>query len=292
MALRGKYRFCREGGWNLWLLSESWDNGLRGEVLHQVESLAPPDRAQIKKLRYPPEESGAEFYLKIYRGACSWGAVKDLLRDSKAFRALKQGEVLRELGFHVPVAVAAGEKRNRGFLERAFLLTVGVKGLPLHLFLQERCSPPLELEALRKKRECLKLLALEIRRLHQHGFVHGDLTPTNILVEVEGGKASFFFVDNDRTLRYPPWFPQLLWRRNLVQLNRFALPGISLQDRLRFLRSYLGRRRWRKSDLRLIRWLEERTRKRLQEFHPIEPGMSFRKLVQWDGPFAKTLHGR
>jgi len=88
-------------------------------------------------------------------------------------------------------------------------------------------------------------------------------------------------MDNDRTRRYPPWYPHLLWRRNLVQLNRFMLPGISLQDRMRFLRFYLARASWTRSDRRLVRWLEKKTRERLQEFGQDEPQASFRRLMRW-----------
>jgi len=147
----------------------------------------------------------------------------------------------------------------------------------------------LDLAALRKKRKYLRELALEISRLHQCGFVHGDLVPSNILVRAEQGEITFFYVDHDRTRRYPAWFPHLLWRRNLVQLNRFVLPGISLQDRMRFLRFYLGKSSWGESDRRLIRWLEEKTRKRRRECDRIAPQVSFRELMRWNGPFARDI---
>jgi serine/threonine protein kinase len=139
------------------------------------------------------------------------------------------------------------------------------------------------------KRECLKKLALEIRRLHQSGFVHGDLIPTNIWVQAEGSRIDFFLIDHDRTRRYPAWLPQSLWKRNLVQLNRFALPGISLHDRMRFLHSYPGVARWRKREARLIAWLEEKTRLRRFECERIKAKVSFRELMRWNGPFSRSL---
>lgn len=289
MRPRTEYQFCREEGWSLLVLPERWSQGLWAEILHHLRNLAPGDHPQTKQLHYPLEGNGEEFYLKIYHRPHPLGAVKDLFRDSKALRALKQGKALLERGFHVPLTVAAGEERSLRFLKRAFLLTLRIDGSPLPLFLQERCSLPLDLRALRKKREHLKELALETRRLHQCGFVHGDLVPSNILVQAGEKGVAFFYIDNDRTRHYPVWLPHLLWRRNLVQLNRFVLPGISLQDRMRFLQFYLGRRFWGERERRLIRWLEEKTRRRRQECDRIEAQVSFRELMRWNGPYARNI---
>jgi hypothetical protein len=90
-------------------------------------------------------------------------------------------------------------------------------------------------------------------------------------------------MDNDRTRRYPGWIPQQLWRRNLVQLNRFPLPGITLQDRVRFLRYYLGSKLWGKKERRLLDWLEHKTRQRRQECDAVDANQSFRRLMRWPG---------
>lgn len=289
MRLGSDYSFLREGRWNLFVLNERWTQGLWTEVMNYLRDEPPAAHPQTRPFRYPAGGGGEDFYLKIYHRSGIPGSFKDLLRDSKAFRALRQGEALLREGFHVPLAVAAGEERSFRFLKKAFLLTLGIRGSSLPLFIRERYLPPLGRSALRKKREHLKQLALEIRRLHRLGFVHGDLVPTNILVRSEENGVTFFYMDHDRTRHYPRWLPHLLWRRNLVQLNRFVLPGISLQDRMRFLNSYLGERPWAKREQRLARWLEKKTRKRRRECDRIEAPVSFRELMRWNGPFAKDF---
>ncbi|MGH7772398.1 MAG: lipopolysaccharide kinase InaA family protein [Candidatus Binatia bacterium] len=284
-----KYRFCREGEWSLWVFADRWSQGLWEEVLHQLNKQAPAHRPQTERFHYLSGENGDEFYLKIYHRSAFLGTLKDLFRDSKAFRALKQGEALSERGFHVPLTIAAGEERNFRLLKRAFLLTLGIRGVPLHLFLREHFLPPLDLGGLRRKREYLERLALETRRLHRHGFVHGDLVPSNILVQAGEGGITFFYMDNDRTRHYPLQSPHFLMRRNLVQLNRFTLTGISLQDRMRFLRFYLGQKSWGERERRWVRWLEDRTRKRRQEYERIEAKVSFRELMRWNGPFTRDI---
>jgi serine/threonine protein kinase len=289
VALKPNYWVHRDGSWHLCVHREEWSPGLWAELLRQLKNSVPGHHPVTRNFRYPNQESRQEFYLKIYGSSPPLGALKDLCRDSKAFRALKQGEALSELGFHVPLAVAAGEERRFRFLRKAFLLTRLVEGSSLPIFLQNDYSMPSSASLLRQKRESLKQLALEVRRLHRLGFVHGDLVPSNILVRAVEGGILFFFLDNDRTRRYPVWFSRLLWKRNLVQLNRFVLPGISLQDRMRFLEFYLGEKPRRKSHRRLLRWLEKETRKRRQECDNVEAQVSFRELMRWKGPFAKSV---
>jgi hypothetical protein len=128
----------------------------------------------------------------------------------------------------------------------------------------------------------LAYLGQLIRNFHDLGFVHGDLVPSNLFVlNRPDGRWQVCFMDNDRTRRYPRWLPQSLWKRNLVQLNRFPLPGISLQDRLRFFLGYTGRRIDGARERALLRWLEQRTRKRRRECDQAGTTGSFRMLMRW-----------
>jgi hypothetical protein len=249
----------------LWVLPEHWSPGLWTEIRRLIGERAPAGHPQTEKFSFFTGARLDHFYLKLYGRAAFPGCLKDLARDSKAFRALKQGEALAACGLAVPLAVAAGEERRWGYLRRAFLVTLAIDGAPLPRYIRDRYGSPVDAARLKRKREHLRQLARESRRLHCSGFIHGDLVPYNILVREEGGEVRFFYLDNDRTRRYPRWLPQTLWKRNLVQLNRFALPGITLQDRMRFLRAYLGARAWSARERRLIRHLEARTRKRLRK---------------------------
>jgi len=254
-----EYRFCRDGDWNLLVHPQTWSQGLWEEILQHLNGQVSTHHPQTKRLHYPADGTGQEFYLKIYHRSDLLGTIKDLFRTSRAVRALRQGEALLREGFHTPLPLAAGEKRTFRFIKKAFLLTLRVDGIWLPLFLQQNYfySRP---RSLKKKMAHLRQLSSEIRRLHQSGFVHDDLTPYNILVQANEANIAFFYMDHDRTRRYPSWFwfLHILQKRNLVQLNRFVLPGISLQDRMRFLRYYLGERVWGRRERRLIRWLARR----------------------------------
>jgi Lipopolysaccharide kinase (Kdo/WaaP) family len=281
MATYTRYKAYRESGWSLWVWPEKWNVELWHSILEQIESQHPAKHPQTTKIRLPG--TNEILFLKVFHRFSPLATLKDLFRVSKAVRALKVAALLSDLGFNTALAIAAGEERTQRVLQRSFLLTFPVAGSPLPLFLQERYGSGNAHVSLLEKRDALKRLAQEIRKLHELGFVHGDLVPSNILVVNAADEARrFFFLDHDRTRRYPKWLFQSLWKRNLVQLNRLPLAGISLQDRMRFFHSYIGRRECLGHDRRLVRWLERKTRQRRRECDAVDVSGSFRKLMRWD----------
>ena len=253
MARAPEHEFRRVGRWKLLVLPESWSPELWAEIQTRLSSAPAGKHPQTSRV-------GTNYFLKIYSPPRGAARIKDWIRDSRALRALKQTGALARLGFHAPPALAAGEERSGGALGRAFLLTREIAARPLAAVLGERFAPPLDRDGVKRKRHWIAALAREIRRLHRHGFVHGDLVASNLFVAGDDAPV-FFYMDHDRTRRYPRRLPHRLWRRNLVQLNRFVLPGISLRDRMRFLKFYLGAAP-AKSALRLGRWIERETRRR------------------------------
>jgi serine/threonine protein kinase len=228
---------------------------------------------------------GRQLFFKIFSVSSLGGAVKDCFRRSKAVRALFACESLMEAGFNAPVSIGAGEERYANLLRRSFLVSLPVDGCSLPEFLQGRAPDRTPVFPPRRKREMLRRLARDIRRLHDHGFVHGDLVPGNIFAMTDGrGLARFCFMDNDRTRRYPAWLKHRLWRRNLVQLNRFPLAGISLQDRMRFFHAYLDMGELGSKERKLLHWLERKTRQRRRECDAVDTSGNFRELMRWKAP--------
>ena len=283
MTVALRYRRFSEGDWKFAVLSEEWTRELHDRVLDLVERQPPSKRPQTMELPHADAKQGERLYLKVFHQAPGMANLKDLFRQSKALRSLRQGEALSAAGFDVPTTIAAGENRRFRILRRAFVLTRGIRGSPAPVFLRD-CSlsdgSPLPLA---EKRNAIRRLAEQVARFHRLGFVHGDLVPSNILVSmVEGAGLRLFFMDNDRTRRYPRWLPQSIWKRNLIQLNRLPLPGISLQDRMRFFRSYFGDKDLGPVDLRFLRWLEVKTRQRRRECDSVDATGDFRKLMRWE----------
>jgi serine/threonine protein kinase len=281
MSVAPSYKSFTYGQWRLAVLPGYWSEDLQDRVLDLVERQSSSKHPQTVPLQYP--NSGRFAYVKVFHPSKRIGNLKDIFRASKALRSLRQCSALAGAGFDVPTTIAAGESRRFWLLRRAFIVTVEIPGQPAPDFLRKHYpanSPGLSLAI---KRDSLKRLAQQVRRFHRLGFVHGDLVPSNILIsQTDGAGLRFYLMDNDRTRRYPRWFPQSLWRRNLVQLNRFPLPGISLQDRVHFYRCYLGYGELRSVDRRLLRWLEKKTRQRRKECDAVDPNVDFRKLMRWE----------
>ena len=289
MPIRLKYRYFSEGNWSFAVRPERWNDALYRRVLKLVEGQTPSKHPQTVKLRFPDPKDGSVLYVKVFHRSHGIAALKDLFRRSKAFRFLRQSVALEQAGFDVPITIAAGEARRFRLLLRAFTVTAGIHGQSIPDFLQNYVSASSGTVTFAEKRDSIKRLAEQVRRFHALGFIHGDLVPSNILISDKDEIARrFYFMDNDRTRRYPCRPLQWLWKRNLVQLNRFPLPGISLQDRMRFFCCYLGHRELRAADRRLLRWLEVKTRQRRKECDAVDATIDFRKLMRWR---EKTVSG-
>ena len=115
---------------------------------------------------------------------------------------------------------------------RGIIVTARAPGVALPRALQMTGA-----EGLIHKRALLHALGEEVARLHRAGFVHGDLTPYNVVVE-RGEPLRFVFIDHERTCRAPIVGRMRRRLRNLVQLGHLELPGLTRADRGRVLRAY------------------------------------------------------
>ena len=288
MLPSGKYQRVRSGMWHLIVRAGRWNPQLQEKILALVERQGASKHPQTFTLPCGGATGNVPLYLKVFYLPPGVAAVKDLFRQSKAARFFHQGLALRKAGFHAPETLAIGETHAWLRSQRAFVVTEEVGGQSLVSYLHDCWSGRKPQPAPAKKWSALKTLAEVVRKFHDLGFVHGDLVPSNLfIVERQSGETEFWFMDNDRTRLYPRWLPQSLWKRNLVQLNRFPLPGISLQDRMRFMHGYLAKAELGRKEIRLSRWLEAKTRKRRKECEDIYASVKFRELMRWNGPFAK-----
>jgi hypothetical protein len=284
MAASANYKIVALGPWRLAVLPSVWSPDVERRILEIVEAQCWSKHPQTLAVQLPQNGAAHDFYLKVFHPSKSWGAVKDVFRISRAFRAWRVGLALSRAGFEVPFTIAAGEQRRCRFLRRAFILTQKIDAQPVHSFLARLVQRRDENWTLAVKRAELRRLADLVRRFHENGFVHGDLVASNILLaEASGGGRAIYFMDNDRTRRYPGRAPQLFSKRNLIQLNRMPLPGITLQDRLRFLLAYLCKQRLSQSERKLARWFERKTRQRRHECDGMDAGGDFRRLMRWSG---------
>ena len=216
-----------------------------------------------------------QLFVKLYPAPAGW-------RAGQAFRATR---MLAAAGFGVPEALLVARRGAAGLL-----VTRDTGGEDL-AHAVGRLGSAGDREGRRVKRRLLRLLGAEVARLHSAGFVHGDLVPPN--VRVSDGRL--VFLDNDRTRR-SRFLVALGARRNLVQLGRFVVPGLTLTDRARVLDAYAaGRALSRARRLRLARWVVAKTIARRCAIDRIPAATArrtgFRELMRSGGPFDPSGAG-
>ncbi len=214
-----------------------------------------------------------EVFVKIISPPKGLVRLKRLIRGAPSDHVAAITAALRRDGFRAPAPILWGSEARSG---RQVIVTARAKGTLLPRLLREgRC-------AIGAKRSMLRALGAEIARLHRAGYIHGDLTPFNIIVEEVSPDARFIFLDHERTRK--TWLarferPRL---RNLVQLGHFDLLGVSRTDRMRVWRGYAEAQRAgrsRRQLRRLIRMIQTRlARDRRKMESPSEPVVPRREV--------------
>jgi Lipopolysaccharide kinase (Kdo/WaaP) family len=179
-------------------------------------------------LHSPSGAQDADLFVKYFDPPARWERLKSWFRRARPSRIERVTAALRAAGFSVPPILLHGVHRES---RREVVVTARAAGE----------GPILALRGLRgsiaAKRAVLRALGTEVGRLHCAGFIHGDLTPFNIRIVVDE-PPRFAFIDLERTRRNIVIARRRHRLRNLVQLGRFALPGITRSDRMRVFRAY------------------------------------------------------
>ena len=208
-------------------------------------------------LRSPLGRQDADLFVKHFDPPAGWERLKSWFRRCRPSRTERITAALRAAGFFVPPILLHGVHRES---RREVIVTARAEG----------DGPILALRGLNgsiaAKRAVLRALGAEVGRLHRAGFIHGDLTPFNLRILIDE-PPRFAFIDNERTRRTVVIARERRRLRNLVQLGRFALAGITHTDRMRVFRAYeaaLHRRHSRCRERQAAAMLRRRTERDLK----------------------------
>jgi hypothetical protein len=205
-------------------------------VLRAILDLADSQRVPLRRSRHastfvltsPSSQSGEDLFVKYFDPPAGWARLKSWYRRSRSSTTARITAALCTAGFSVPPVLVQGVHPGS---QRELVVTARAAG----------DGPIIALRGLdgsiSAKRAVLRALGTEVARLHLAGFIHGDLTPFNIRI-IADEIPKFAFLDNDRTRRNVVIARARRRRRNLVQLGRFGLPGITRTDRMRVFRAY------------------------------------------------------
>lgn len=182
----------------------------------------------------------ADLFVKILRPSRGLARIKRLVRGGPSNHVAAIAAQLKRDGIDAPLPMLTGIEGSTG---RELIVTERVRGTVMPRFLRE------QRDDISRKRAVLRALGVEIARLHARGYIHGDLTPFNILLGKDE-PPHFVFLDHERTRK--TWLARLARPRlrNFVQLGRFALPGLTRTDRMRVWSGYTAERSGSRSELR------------------------------------------
>ncbi len=207
------------------------------------------------------DDQSVGVYIKEYCFRSRADFLKHFFRASRARRAFNASLMLKENGFNAPEPLILMQKKAGPFTTKAVLITreaVDAQKLR-HTFWK------VVENGLAPKRNFLKKFGRLIGRMHARGIIHGDLRIGNVLVQESGGDHSFWFIDNERTVRYSSP-PLSLIKKNLVQLNMFGYKSLSNTDKMRFMSEYAKQRNLTRDETeRLIGLVLEKTSWRVRK---------------------------
>jgi len=237
---RSKYfRPVSAGPWRGWATAD-WADAVEALLRGMPAGAAPAGADAIKQGRSSSVwtvrlADGRELVAKRDRLAGTRGG--GLPRPSRALTGFRRGHALLVRGIRTARPAAAVHRRGPGGQADAILLAERVAdSRPLQQYLRAAPAPA-------ARRHLTWALARMLRRMHDAGLSHRDLKAPNILVTpAEGERPRPVLVDLDG-LRRPG---QVSVRRRVRDLMRLAVSleewGLARRtDRLRFLRTYLGR---------------------------------------------------
>ena len=290
LATTGTPRWERLGRWRVWstepaaIPAATW--------IETVERLVAAGGSLHRSKHadtYRWTRSGGDVYVKVYRRYRRWTALKDWCRPSKAENVRRVSAALTAAGFLVPRVRAVGEERTAFGVRRSWCATAGLGGEPIATRLAALAQVR-DRTMLHAKRGMLETLGREVARLHRTGVVAGDLVPANVWIALAAAELRIAFLDHDRTRIGRTTVAWRRARRNLVQLNRVALRGVTATDRLRVYRAYAAGQAWSRAESRRrLPWIVAKTiaRRRAERGTPIPPHADFRSVMRADGPYAR-----
>lgn len=183
-------------------------------------------------------------YVMSSRAEKSWNAAWDLIR----------------IGLRTPTPVAMLEKRKWGGLQEALSLTEYLEdALPLQKHWDQGVP-------LAEKKPLSFLVASRVAYLHQSGFVHGDLKPSNLLIKQEKhGGYDIYFTDLESLFRVSKIRPSHRVRDMAALLSAF-LGRTESFDQVRFFANYLRGEKMPRAEKRALakKILEEAHRRKGQ----------------------------
>jgi hypothetical protein len=225
------------------LIRPEWKACLLDDLLNDFGGVAPSERrlyshGRVAHFSYRPSGAPGRVFVRRARRGGLIGAVLGGLYTAvgRPLREVRAVTAARSAGVGVPEPLAVRVTRVGGLFYRFTLVAREIENAEDLLTVASAPSSG-------RKRALIDRVADEMRRLHESGVYHADLTMKNILMS---GDACYI-IDLDKATLAGKRDEQLDMM-NLARLNRSIVKLLGTRgfvtrtDKLRFLRRYLGGR--------------------------------------------------
>jgi len=184
---------------------------------------------------------------------------RDFFRTAAPLRAFRNAIAMEQAGHSVPRALAGGVQRVLRVPCTGYLLTEEVPDAVTLATLARTTG--------RIPGTAIEAVAAAIAALHQTGFVHGDLTINNVLLD-RTGRPWFIDLERTRKVRRP-----VNWRESIEDFHRFArhfgsFSPAGKRAAVRLLDHYCRARGWSGREQEFMRALERRLRHKIAADRP------------------------
>jgi len=183
------------------------------------------------KVNFASHEQDLFFKQYLYRSPIDF--LKHIFRPSRAKRAAAAATMLAQQGLSTPQVVAIGRLKIAGLAIKTFVITRSIENAKdLYACLEDvmQGSPS-------QRHKFLTDLGTTIGTMHNAAIFHGDLRPGNVMARIQDGNWKFYFLDNERTIKFAK-LSEKLRLKNLVQINMIPSKQLTAADRMRFYKSY------------------------------------------------------
>ena len=186
-------------------------------------------------------QQSTEAYIKIY--ASKKHPFERLFRRSRSQNEVRNLLFFGSIGIPTPQILAWGEKRNSiGRVVQDFIITEAVKdALQLDDFIQVVYPFQEDLTHRPPRIEIARQLGRWTRKMHDHDFIHEDLKWRNILARPQRSGTDLYWIDCPKGSFKKPG--ALLDRKKLkdcATLDKLARIQCSKEERIEFIKAYLG----------------------------------------------------
>jgi tRNA A-37 threonylcarbamoyl transferase component Bud32 len=182
---------------------------------------------------------GGAVFIKRAEVRSRLAGIYEMAAGSRASRALRGANLLRDAGFHCAKPLAAMDTIESGAVRASYLVSEALDRAQIlsHFALGREGEAR---HGYARRKAVSDALAAQLRRMHDAGIYTHDLQETNIMVEEHDGALRFYFLDLEDFRRAS----SVSHRRrmlNLVHLDRSIGRFVSRAGRLDFLYAYTDR---------------------------------------------------